>query len=147
MSIEHHKAIVRRFVEEVQGQHRLDLVEELMDRQMIDHFYETRGMPLPEDAVEAFKHFYSGMLAAFPDLHVEVHEIIAEGDKVVTYKTFHGTHRGAFQGIGPTGRRIAVDVMDIFRLAHGKMVEHWAVVDWMGLMRQIGQRAHNPKVS
>ncbi|RMD87900.1 MAG: ester cyclase [Calditrichaeota bacterium] len=132
------KSLIRRFVQEVQNQHELQRVGEFMDTQMIDHFYDAQGMPQPNDAVEAFKKFYSGMLAAFPDLTVTIHDIITEGEKVVTYKTFHGTHQGTFKGFPPSGRKISVDVIDIFRLENGKFVEHWAVVDWMSLMQQIG---------
>ncbi len=67
-----------------------------------------------------------------------IHTIIAEDDKVCTYKTFHGTHLGDFRGIPPTGNKISVDVMDLFRLSDGKMVEHWVVADWAGMMQQIG---------
>ncbi len=78
------------------------------------------------------------MLSAFPDLKAVIHDQVAEGDKVVTYKTFHGTHKGEFREIPPTGKKISVDVIDIFRIANGKMVEHWTVIDWMGLMQQLG---------
>ncbi len=138
MTAEQNKAIIERFVEEVQNGHNLDMVEEVMSPGMIDHFYEGQGLPHPPNAVEAFKQFYTGMLQAFPDLQVVVHDMIAEGDRVFTYKSFQGTHQGEFKGIPATGRRISVDVMDVFRLANGKMVEHWVVADWMGLLQQIG---------
>jgi steroid delta-isomerase-like uncharacterized protein len=133
MSLEENKAIVSRFVEEVQNNHNLDAVNELFDRNMVDHL----GQPVLS-AAEGFKKFYSGLLAAFPDLRCVVHSQVAEGDKVATHKTFHGTHKGEFMGMPPTGKKIAVDVIDIFRIAGGKMVEHWAVQDLAGLMRQLG---------
>jgi steroid delta-isomerase-like uncharacterized protein len=138
MSVEENKAIVRRFLEEVQSQHNLDIVGELMDPNMIDHYYDAQGLQQPKNAVEGFKKFFSGMLAAFPDIKAVIHDQVAEGDKVVTHKTFHGTHKGEFRGIPPTGKKASVDVIDIFRIADGKMVEHWAVIDWMGLMQQLG---------
>ncbi len=138
MSIEQNKAIIRRFLKEVQNGHNLNVVDELISPEMIDHFYDAQGLPQPPNAVEAFKQFYSGMLTSFPDLHVVIHAIIAEDDKVCTYKTFHGTHLGDFRGIPPTGNKISVDVMDLFRLSDGKMVEHWVVADWAGMMQQIG---------
>ena len=64
--------------------------------------------------------------------------MIAEGDRVMTYKTFTGTHTGEFQGIPPTGRPVRFDVMDIVRLEDGQIVEHWGLVDQLGLMRQLG---------
>ena len=64
--------------------------------------------------------------------------MIAEGDKVVTRKTLHGTHEGDFMGIPSTGKRVAFDVIDIVRYGNGQLVEHWNVVDQLGLMRQLG---------
>jgi predicted ester cyclase len=64
---------------------------------------------------------------AFPDLRVEIHDQIAEGDKVTTRKTIHGTHLGALQGIAPTGRSIAIEVIDIVRLCDGRYTEHWGI--------------------
>ncbi len=137
MLAEQNKNIVHRFIEEVQNQHNLDIVEEFIDVKMKDHFYTSQGMPQPPNSVEAFKTFYSGMLKSFPDLKVKINDIIAENDKVVTYKTFYGTHKGEFKGIQPTNKNISVDVIDIFRIDGGKFVEHWAVIDWAALMKQI----------
>ena len=138
MSLEENKVIVRRFVEEVQSQHNLDVASELMSPSMVDHYLEAQGLPHTEDAVEEFKKFYSGLLAAFPDLKAIIHNQVAEGDLVATYKTLHGTHRGEFMGVKPTGKRVALNIMDIFRIVEGKIVEHWAVIDFMGLMWQLG---------
>ncbi len=67
MSIEQNKAIIRRFLKEVQNGHNLNVVDELMSPEMIDHFYDAQGLPQPQNAVKAFKQFYSGMLTSFPD--------------------------------------------------------------------------------
>lgn len=64
---------------------------------------------------------------AFPDLRVEIHDQIAEGDKVTTRKTIHGTHDGELFGIPPTHRAVAIQVIDIVRLEGGRYVEHWGV--------------------
>jgi predicted ester cyclase len=80
-----------------------------------------------------------GMLfGAFPDLRAEIHQQFAEGNDVITRKTFHGTHRGDFMGIPPTGAEVAFDVIDIVRVPDGKVVEHWNIVDSMALMTQLG---------
>jgi predicted ester cyclase len=77
------------------------------------------------------------LLAAFPDLTAVIHNQIAEGDLVATYKTLYGTHKGEFMGVPPTGKKIALQLMDFFRLADSRIVEHWAVIDFMALMRQL----------
>ena len=67
--------------------------------------------------------------AAFPDLNVTVEEVMAEGDRVAARVTMRGTHRGEFQGIAPTGKRVEVRAMDMFRISDGKIVEHWGHAD------------------
>jgi steroid delta-isomerase-like uncharacterized protein len=74
---------------------------------------------------------------AFPDLTVEIHDQIAEDDKVTTRKTLHGTHRGALFGIPPTNRRIDIQVIDIVRLRDGQYVEHWGINTLAGLLAQL----------
>ena len=134
MSLEANKALVLRFVEEVQSQHKLTAVDEIMDPNMIDHYAQPSSL----NSVEAFKKVFSGFIAAFPDLKAVIHNQVAEGDKVVTHKTFHGTHKGEFMGIPPTGKKIAIELIDIFRIAGGKLVEHWAIADMMSVMQQLG---------
>ena len=134
MSLEANKALVRRFIEEVQSQHKIMAVDEIMDPNMIEHF----GPPSSLNSVEAFKKFFAGFIAAFPDVKAVIHSQVAEGDKVVTHKTFHGTHNGEFRGIPPTGKKVTIELIDIFRISGGKLMEHWAVVDWMSVMQQLG---------
>jgi predicted ester cyclase len=64
---------------------------------------------------------------AFPDLRVEIHDQVAEGDKVTTRKTLRGTHRAELFGIAATGREVTIEVIDIVRLRDGRYVEHWGV--------------------
>ena len=86
----------------------------------------------------AAKAFFEVFFAAFPDLRAEIHDQVAEGDKVVTRKTFHGTHKGEFYGIPASGRQINVEVIDILRVVDEKVTDHWSAMDMMGLMQQIG---------
>ncbi len=133
MSTEENKAIVRRFVDEVQSQHDIGALDRLFSPDFIDH----SGMSATP-GLEGTRQFFSMMFTAFPDMQVTVHDQVAEGDKVVTRKTFHGTHQGEFMGVPPTGKQIALDVIDIFRIASGKITDHWAVADQLGLMQQLG---------
>ncbi len=87
MSLSENKAIVRRFIEEVQSRHNLDLTDELFSPKMVDHYFDTQGVPHTNDAIVEFKKFYSSLLAAFPDLTAAIHKQIAEDDLVATYKT------------------------------------------------------------
>ena len=133
MPLEQNKALVRRFVEEVQCQHNLAALDELFSPDFVDR----SGMTNPP-TLEGSRQFFTMMFAAFPDLRFTIRQQIAEGDKVLTHKTLHATHRGPFMGIPPTGREVSVDVMDIFTVAGGKITEHWTVGDMLGMMQQLG---------
>jgi hypothetical protein len=76
--------------------------------------------------------------AAFPDQHVSIDDLVAEGDKVVNRATYTGTHRGEFQGISPTGKRFTISGINISRIADGKIAEDWTVLDLVGMLQQIG---------
>ncbi len=134
MSTEENKAVVTRFVEEVQSHHKLELVDQLFDPSYNDHASGPGIVP----GIEGFKQFFGMMLLAFPDLHATIHDQIAEGDKVVTRKTFEATHKGDFRGVPPTGKQIDLSVIDIFRIADGKIAEHWMQADMLGMMQQLG---------
>ncbi len=134
MSTEKNKAIIRRFVEEVQNLHNIGALEELFSPDFTDH----SGLSSLPPTLDGTKQFFTMLFTAFPDIQATIHDQVAEGDKVVTRKTFRGTHRGDFMGIPPTGKHIALDVIDIFRVVSGKIADHWAVADMLGLMQQLG---------
>jgi predicted ester cyclase len=69
---------------------------------------------------------------AFPDLHAELHQLVAEGDLVVGRLILSGTHQGEFMGVPPTGRSFPVQHMHMYRVADGKAAEHWACRDDLG---------------
>ena len=131
---EDNKALNRRFVEEVINQGNTDAIDELIDPGVVDHAAPP-GFPTGR---EGAKQFAAMMRSAFPDLHLTIEDMIAEGDKVVMRSTWSGTHEGEFMGIPATGRRVTVSAIDISRVADGKMVEHWEQSDALGLMQQLG---------
>jgi steroid delta-isomerase-like uncharacterized protein len=134
--LEHNKALVRRFVDEFQTAGKVEVVDELIAADLTHH-----SGPAWAHAASAgrdgAKQVIAWLRTAFPDLHAVIHEQIAEGDKVVTRKTFCGTHRGEFRGVPPTGKQVSIDIIDIVRIANGQMVEHWSAIDWLGLMQQL----------
>jgi steroid delta-isomerase-like uncharacterized protein len=133
MSLQENKTLVRRFVEEVQCQHNLAVLDELYS----PNFVDRSGMTDPP-TLESARQFFTMMFAAFPDMRFTIRQQIAEGDKVLTHKTFRGTHRGPFMGIPATGREVSFDVMDIYTVTGGKITEHWTVGDMLGMMQQLG---------
>ncbi len=134
MSTEENKAIDRRIVEEVWNRKNLALVDELVDANFVLHGVGGPDLKGPE----GFKQFVNINATAFPDFHVTIEDMIAEGDKVVSRVTARGTHQGDFMGIAPTGKQFEVTAIIISRYAGGKMVEGWLVNDVLGMMQQIG---------
>ena len=96
--------------------------------------------PLPVEATgaQALKNVWAMLLRAFPDLHVTVEDLIAQGDRVVSRNTVTGTHRGEHMGVPPTGRSITYDEIFIFRFAGGRIAETWGIVDVLSQARQLG---------
>jgi steroid delta-isomerase-like uncharacterized protein len=95
------------------------------------------GMPTFMDWERA-KQLYASFWSAFPDLTAKIEEIIAEGDKVAIRVINTGTHKGEFQGIPPTNKKVSFGGRDFVTLRDGKIAEQWAGTDMMELMQQIG---------
>ena len=134
MSAEENKTLVRRFVDEVQSGGNIDAVDELCSPEFVNHSAPP-GVP---SNCEGVKQVTAMFRQAFPDSHFTVEDMIAEGDKVATRKTFHGTHQGEFMGIPPTGQQVSIGLIDIVRIVDGKVVEHWAMGDNLGMLQQLG---------
>jgi steroid delta-isomerase-like uncharacterized protein len=134
MHAEANKRVVRRFVDEYQTAANEQSFAELLHPEVVDR---SRPPGIAEGA-EGVRQQFEAFRAAFPDFHAVIHDQIAEADKVVTRKVFHGTHRGELMGIPPTGREVQIEVIDIVRVEDGQIVEHWNVVDRLGLLQQLG---------
>lgn len=134
MSKENNKALVRRFYEEVFNQKKRAAIDEFSDPNYVDH---TAPPGLPA-GIEGQKQLIGMYLTAFPDLHLTVEDMIAEGDKVVSRWSGSGTHQGKFMGIPPTGKQGTVTGIEIIRIAGSKFVEHWMELDALGLLQQLG---------
>jgi len=128
------KALVRRFVDEDQSQGNVDAIYEFCSPEFVNHSAPP-GLPPDREGIRVVTAMFRG---AFPDSYFTVEDMIAEGDKVTTRKTFHGTHEGEFMGIPPTGRRVSMGLIDIVRISEGRVVEHWSVGDNLGMMQQLG---------
>ncbi len=105
---------------------------------MAPGFVNRTPHPGQSPGADGAAHFFTEVLRpAFPDLAVTIHDQVAEGDRVVTRKSYRGTHQGFFRGLPPTGRAVEFGVIDIIRLEAGRYVEHWAVADMAGLRAQL----------
>ncbi len=134
MSTEDNKALMSRFLEEVFNKKKLAALDEFIAPNQVDHTLPPFLPTTPEGTKQAINIF----LKAFPDVHLTVEDMIAEGDKVVTRYTSRGTQKGVFMGIPPTGKQITISSIIIARIADGKIVEEWGLDDQMGMLQQLG---------
>ena len=134
MQTEENKALMHRFYEEISNGN-LAVVDELIAADVVEH---SPFVPGQAPGRQGTKELFTMIRAAFPDLRITVEDMVAEGDKVATRGTMSGTHKGEFMGIAPTGKQVTVGMIEILRIAGGKMVEHWHVVDSLGMMQQLG---------
>lgn len=133
MQAEKNKAIVRRFIEEMSSD--LSVIDVLCAPNFIAHL---PGNPAPTDR-QGFKNFAALLYAAFPDLHHEVDDQIAEGDKVVSRVSVRGTHKGPLLWIAPTNREACFTDLIIIHLEDSRAVELWAQFDILSILAQSHQ--------
>ncbi len=103
-----------------------------------DATFHVPGRPEPMRGPAGYLAIIGMMRGGFPDIQWTLEEMVAEGDKVAARFTMRGTHRGAFLGVPPTGKAIAVQAMNIYRLRGGQFVEERGQPDMLGLLQQIG---------
>ena len=135
---ERNKATVQRFQAALEGEDPA-LTERTIDEVVSPEALLHTPLPIDASGPAALKEIFGRLHTAFPDLHVEIKDLIAERDKVVSRNTVSGTHRGEFMGVAPTGRSVTYDEIFIVRFTEdGQMMETWGVVDMASLMRQLG---------
>jgi steroid delta-isomerase-like uncharacterized protein len=144
LSAEENKAVVRRQFEEIFNERNLAIIEEIT----AEDYQEHGAAPLRSvgSATRSGKAYgpqqvraaVGLVLKAFPDIPFTIEDMVAERDKVAAFVTMSGTHEGKFGGVPPTGRRVSVQQVHWFRIADGKVAEHWAIRDDLSTMRQLG---------
>lgn len=96
------------------------------------------GLPFEVVGPEGVKRLADLLLPGIPDLELPIEDMVAEGEKVLVRLRVRGTHGGDLMGIAATGRKIDIGVLDLFQFRGGRLIEHWASLDNLGLLRQIG---------
>ena len=134
MTKEANLAATERWGAEVASAGRYEVLDEILAPNFVDHD------PAPDQApgIEGLKGFFKTMREAFPDLKAEPVEIAATEDHVAMRYTISGTHRGNFQGVGPTGKSFKVAALQLARFENGRCVERWGSTDELGMMKQLG---------
>lgn len=128
------KERVIRLIEEVQNNKNLDLCDELFAQDFINH---TPPRAIPNDAAGMRMIFFMTH-TAFPDGIITIQDQIADSAKVWTRKTFAGTFTGPFGTLPPNGNRVDYEIIDIIKIADGKMTEHWNIINQLPLFKQLG---------
>jgi steroid delta-isomerase-like uncharacterized protein len=129
------KKVVRRLFEEVWNKGNLPLADELFTPNYAHHDTSTPDVGRGPESEKKRATLYR---AAFPDIRLNIEDIIAEGETVMVRWSCLGTHKGDLSGIAPTGKRFNISGVSIARFANGKMAEGWVNWDALGLMQQLG---------
>jgi steroid delta-isomerase-like uncharacterized protein len=133
MATEENKALLRRFIE-LWNTGQVTTADEFVNPDLVDHTL-LPGLP---PGLAGFKLMVRGFRAAFPDLRISIDDLMAQGDKAAARVTFRGTQHGEFQGLPPTGKSFTMGAIGILRFKNGEVVEHWATLDRLGLLTQLG---------
>jgi steroid delta-isomerase-like uncharacterized protein len=129
------KTLAQRFADEVINAQDLDgALTELV----VEDFVEENPLPGQGPGRAGLAHALAGMFAGFPDLRWTLHETIAEDDRIMTFSTWTGTHRGEFFGIPPTGRTVTVEAWTKDRYRDGQLAESRIIMDVVGMLTQLG---------
>mgnify|MGYP003487669198 CR=1 FL=1 len=134
MLIEENKNAIHRLLEAL-SKGNMDTFDELTIADLIIHGDDL--FPFGRDR-ESIKNLITAFHKAFPDAKFTVEQIFAEQNKVVSYVTVSGTHKGEWLGAAPTGEEITWTVSSVTRFNEGKIVELWGIADELSLMQQLG---------
>jgi hypothetical protein len=131
------KATLRRFCDAM-NTGDAELISKTIDEVVQPDVQIRTPLPVQATGAQALKEVFARLHRAFPDLHITVEDLIAEGDKVVGRNSVSGTHQGEYMGVPPTGRSVAYNEIFIFRFVDGRIAETWGVVDVFSQMKQLG---------
>lgn len=136
---ERNKVLVRRFVEEVWNAGKLDVADEVLAWNYIEHpsSPDESGKEEPTGP-DGMKQFVTMFRKAFPDMKFTIDHIVAEADKVAIQLTGRGTHKGDLRDLSPTGKRVTIGGAAIHLIKDNKIVETYQVVDRLSLREQLG---------
>jgi len=131
------KAIVRRF-HDATSTGDLEQISKTIDELVAPEAVIHTPLPIQATGPQLLKEVFARLHTAFPDLHITIEALIAEGDKVVSRNTVTGTHHGDYMGIPPTGKPVVYNEIFILRIVDGRIVETWGIVDVFSQMQQLG---------
>jgi len=138
VSAEEHKTLIRRLFEQGFNRGRLSIVDEIFQPDFVD-----RSTPDQPPGIQGVKDYMAMVRTGFPDIAVTIEDLVAAEDRVVVRTTWRGTHQGTYEGVPPTGKQATRTMIQIFRVAGGKLMEEWS--EGEGLGQQILSNNQNNK--
>lgn len=133
--VDKNRQIVTRYFQEVWNQGRVDVLDELIAPDYVNH---NPGTPNPVPGPAGLKSIVAALREGMPDVRFEIQDMVVTPNKVAVRVVMTGTQTGNFFGIPATGKRVIVSQLQIERIENGKIVEHWRQTDDLGMMRQLG---------
>jgi steroid delta-isomerase-like uncharacterized protein len=131
------KTLARRVREEIWNGKPLSVVDQVIDVKCVSHVSD----PITPDfgsGPEGFKKLVSLYRSAFPDAHLNIDDILADGDKVMVRWTARATHKGQLLNLAATSKRVTVTGIDVYRISDGRIQEMWISWDALGFLQQLG---------
>ena len=131
------KAIARRVREEIWDGKALSVADQVIDANCVNHVSD----PITPDfgsGPESYKKLVTLYRSAFPDAHITIDDMLAEGDKVMVCWTARATHKGQLLNLAPSNKRITVTGIDVYRISGAKIQESWINWDALGFLQQLG---------
>lgn len=129
------KSLAQRFTDDVINARDLDGA---LAEMVVEDFVEQNPLPGQGPGRAGLADVLAGMFAAFPDLYWTMHDTLTEDDRIMSFSTWTGTHRGEFLGIPPTGRRVTVEAWTLDRYREGQLTESRIIMDVAGMLIQLG---------
>jgi|SRR5215207_7364339 len=131
MSVEENKVLATRFYEEVLNGRKMNVADEILSTQYVDHSASSAGL-------ENFKKYFVMIASVFPDIKVQIEDMLIDTDKVAVRLTIQGTQLGHFRGFPPTGQKVSWSGMDIIHISNHKIIERWSERDFLHMLVQLG---------
>ena len=131
MTVDDNKTLAKRFYEEILNGRNMDVADEILAPQYIDHSASAPGL-------ENFKRYLTMITSVFPNINVAIEDMLADDDKVAARLTVRGTQSGSFRGFPAKGGQATWSGMDIIQVSNGKIVERWSERDFLHMLVQLG---------
>ncbi|WP_332899216.1 ester cyclase [Haladaptatus sp. CMSO5] len=139
---EQNKRLAREYLEAVENHTdgRIENLTDLVAADVVNHTPVSRDELTPgeERGIDLFRKHTEAVTRGFSDVHFDIHDMLAEDDRVLVRFDVVGTHDGMFMGVEPTGKPVRISTFGLYRFDDGKLVERWSESDLVSFLSQVG---------